>query len=54
MGKQLCPALIFIKSDKEKYKNISDNEFMPILRQYDPYLESVGLDEANLDVTDYL
>lgn len=32
MGKQLCPALIFIKSDKEKYKHISENEFMPILR----------------------
>jgi nucleotidyltransferase/DNA polymerase involved in DNA repair len=27
---------------------------MAILKQYDPALESCGLDEANLDVTDYL
>lgn len=54
MGKQLCPPLIFLKSDKAKYKLISDNEFIPILKQYDPDLESVGLDEANLDVTEYL
>ena len=32
MGKQLCPSLIFIKSNKDKYKQISDEEFMPILR----------------------
>ena len=32
MGKQLCPMLVFIKSDKEKYKRISEDEFMPILR----------------------
>jgi nucleotidyltransferase/DNA polymerase involved in DNA repair len=24
------------------------------LKQYDPSLESCGLDEANLDITDYL
>lgn len=54
MGKQLCPALVFVKSDKEKYTRISNEEFLPILRQYDPHLESVGLDEANLDVTNYL
>lgn len=53
MGKQLCPSLLFIKSDKDKYKRISDFEFLKILKQYDPLLESIGLDEANLDVTDY-
>ena len=45
---------MFIKSDKEKYKRISQNEFIPILKEYDPNLETLGLDEANLDVTDYL
>jgi len=54
MGKQLCPQLVFIKSDKVKYKRISEEEFIPILKQYDSKLESIGLDEANLDVTDYL
>ena len=45
---------MFIKSDKEKYKRISEKEFIPILKEYDPNLETLGLDEANLDVTDYL
>jgi hypothetical protein len=27
---------------------------MALLRHYDPYLESCGLDEANLDITEYL
>lgn len=54
MGKKLCPALVFVKSDKEKYKRVSENEFKVILREYDPYLESIGLDEANLDITEYL
>lgn len=54
MGKKLCPQLIFVKSDKEKYKRISETEFRVILKDFDPLMESVGLDEANLDITDYL
>jgi DNA polymerase kappa len=54
IGKTLCPQLSFVKSNKEKYKKISEEEFIPILKEYDPNLETVGLDEANLDVTDYL
>lgn len=54
LGKKMCPKLIFIRSNKAKYAQISEKEFMTLLRQYDPYLESCGLDEANLDITDYL
>jgi len=54
LAKQLCPSLIFIKPNKEKYKKVSDEEFKTILREYDEKLESVGFDEANLDITDYL
>lgn len=54
IGKQMCPQLMFIKSDKVKYKRISEKEFIPILRYYDQNLETIGLDEANLDVTEYL
>ncbi len=54
MGKKLCPSLVFVKPDKEKYKRVSDNEFKMILKEYDDKLESIGLDEANLDITDYL
>ena len=54
MGKKLCPTLVFIKPNKEKYKQVSETEFKAILREYDERLESIGLDEANLDITDYL
>lgn len=54
MGKKLCPGLVFVRPNKEKYKQVSEQEFMRILREYDPGLESIGLDEANLDVTLYL
>ena len=54
LGKQMCPHLVFIRSNKPKYARISETEFMRILREFDPRLESCGLDEANLDVTDYL
>ena len=53
-GKKLCPNLIFVKSDKDKYKKISETEFKVILKRYDPFLESIGFDEANLDITEYL
>ncbi len=53
IGKKLCPDIIFIKPDFSKYRKASE-EFKSVLRQYDEFLETVGLDEANLDVTDYL
>jgi DNA polymerase kappa len=54
MGKKMCPELTFIRPNKEKYKRVSDEEFKPILREYDERLESIGLDEANIDITEYL
>lgn len=54
LGKKMCPNLVFIRANKEKYTRISDYEFMYLLREFDDKLESMGLDEANLDVTDYL
>ena len=53
IGKKLCPDIIFIKPDFSKYRKASD-EFKAVIRMYDENLEAVGLDEANLDVTDYL
>ena len=54
LGKKMCPSLVFIRSNKAKYAKISETQFLAILRNYDPALESCGLDEANLDITDYL
>jgi DNA polymerase kappa len=53
VGKNLCPKLRFVPNQPKRYKEISA-VFFGVLREYDPEFESMGLDEANLDVTDYL
>ncbi|CAD8068002.1 unnamed protein product [Paramecium primaurelia] len=53
VAKKLCPDLIFIPCHFEKYRSVS-NIFMTILKKYDENLESMGLDEANLDLTEYI
>ena len=53
IAKILCPDLVFVKGSYEKYKEIS-LEFKEILAEYDADFESGGLDEANLDITNYL
>ncbi|CAD8159025.1 unnamed protein product [Paramecium pentaurelia] len=53
VAKKLCPDLIFIPCHFEKYRSVS-NIFMTILKKYDDNLESMGLDEANLDLTEYI
>ncbi|CAD8074439.1 unnamed protein product [Paramecium sonneborni] len=53
VAKKLCPDIIFIPCHFEKYKSVS-NIFMTILKKYDDNLESMGLDEANLDLTQYI
>lgn len=53
IGRKLCPHLVFIKPNYPKYKHASD-EFKKVLCPYDSKLESTGLDEANLDLTEYL
>ena len=53
VAKELCPNLVLLPHHFEKYKAVS-NIFMSILRECDAELESTGLDEANLDITDAL
>eukprot|EP01022_Parablepharisma_sp_SALTPOND_P033597 TRINITY_DN89100_c3_g1_i1.p1 TRINITY_DN89100_c3_g1~~TRINITY_DN89100_c3_g1_i1.p1 ORF type:complete len:496 (-),score=65.49 TRINITY_DN89100_c3_g1_i1:4727-6145(-) len=53
IGKKLCPSLVFVGGNYKKYKEVSV-QVMSILQEYDPDFESMGLDEANLDVTDHL
>lgn len=49
-AKRLCPQLIFVRPDFEKY--VQDSErIMAILRQHTDLVEPVSLDEAYLDVT---
>ena len=53
IGKRLCSNLKFMKPNFPKYKRASI-QFKEILYKYDPKLEEIGLDEANMDITDYL
>ncbi|OGP38099.1 MAG: hypothetical protein A2022_00435 [Deltaproteobacteria bacterium GWF2_42_12] len=46
-----CPQAIFLPVDFEAYENESE-KFMSILREYTPLIESFGLDEAFMDVTE--
>ena len=53
IGKKLCPSLVFIRPNYIKYRRVSD-KMKGILAKYDEQLESQGLDEASIDVTQYL
>ncbi len=53
IAKKLCPDLIFIQPDYVKYK-IDCEKIRKVLEAIDPEFESLGYDEASLDVTDYL
>jgi DNA polymerase kappa len=53
IGKKLCPELVFVPYEFSKYKEAS-RIFKAILEEYDPEYESMGLDEANIDATNYL
>merc|ERR1712062_163152 len=52
MGK-LCPDLIFIPTNFEKYKMVA-NQTRVIFASYDQEFQACSLDEAYLDVTEYL
>ena len=49
---KLCPQLKLVEGHYYKYKEES-HKIMEILEEYDPFIESMGLDEAYLDLTDY-
>ena len=53
IAKKLCPELIILPHNGHKYSE-SGEIFRNVLYDYDPDLESMGLDEANLDLTHYL
>lgn len=53
VAKKLCPNMTSKKPDFVKYEKVG-KMFKEILYEIDPFLESQGLDEANLDVTDYM
>src|SRR4030042_5512325 len=52
-ARRLCPHAIFLSPDFPRYRRESDRIFA-IYRELTPEVETVSLDEAYLDVTDYL
>ena len=53
IARKLCPELVFVDCNFKKYKAVS-KVFQGILAEYDPQFESMGCDEANMDLTNYL
>ena len=49
----LCPDLVLIPPNFQKYSAVG-KVCRNIVREYDPHFVSMGLDEVNMDVTDYL
>ena len=53
IGKKLCPQLVIVPTNFEKYTKISQ-EIRQVMACYDPNYLPLSLDEAYLDLTDFL
>uniref|UniRef100_M4BXN8 DNA polymerase kappa n=1 Tax=Hyaloperonospora arabidopsidis (strain Emoy2) TaxID=559515 RepID=M4BXN8_HYAAE len=53
IGKELCPELHFVPVNMEKYKRVAA-QIRAVFAEYDPNFEDFSLDEACLDLTDYV
>ncbi|KAK3881674.1 hypothetical protein Pcinc_013894 [Petrolisthes cinctipes] len=53
IGKKLCPDLIIVPLHFDKYKKVS-KQVQEVMAEYDPNFCAMSLDEAYLDITQYL
>lgn len=53
IARKLCPDLTFVKANYRKYEAVG-KQIREIFAEYDPNFTTMSLDEASLDVTDYL
>ncbi|KND00532.1 uncharacterized protein SPPG_04842 [Spizellomyces punctatus DAOM BR117] len=53
IAKKLCPNLILVRSNFDKYTAVS-KKIREVFAMYDPQFSPMSLDEAYLDITDYL
>ncbi|POM60232.1 DNA polymerase kappa [Phytophthora palmivora] len=53
IGKELCPQLHFVPVNMEKYAGVAA-QIRAVFAEYDPNFEAFSLDEACLDLTDYV
>lgn len=52
VAKKLCPDLIFLSTNFEKY-TAKASEVRQVIAEYDPRFESASIDEAYLNMTEY-
>jgi len=53
IGVKLCPQLVFVKPDFKKYTKVA-LRVREIFSEYDPNFEAYSLDEAYLNITEYV
>lgn len=53
VARRLCPSIVITEVNMDKYQ-IASEKFLHILREYDPDVESFGLDEGKMDLTNYM
>ena len=53
LAKKLCPQLVIVPTNFSKYKAVS-KDVQDIFREYDPNFAPMSLDEAYLNITNYL
>ncbi|RLN71604.1 hypothetical protein BBJ28_00007491 [Nothophytophthora sp. Chile5] len=53
IGKELCPELQFVPVDMPKYARVAE-QIRAVFAEYDPSFEAFSLDEACLDLTDFM
>ena len=49
----MCPDLVIVPTNFDKYRQVS-GQVQDIFADYDPQFSAASLDEAYLDLTDYL
>lgn len=53
IAKKLCPELVIVPLHFDKYRSVS-SQIREIFKEYDPNFSPMSLDEAYLDLTEYL
>ncbi|CAD5221837.1 unnamed protein product [Bursaphelenchus xylophilus] len=53
IAKELCPSLVIVPVNYNKYQEVS-KEVKRVLREYDSAMCSLGLDEASLEMTEFM
>jgi nucleotidyltransferase/DNA polymerase involved in DNA repair len=53
IGEKLCPQLVFVSGNYTKYSEVA-KVYRQVFKQYDPKFYYVGVDEATLEISEFL